>query len=360
MKTVAVVYGGRSGEHEVSLLSAASVISELSQLNFRIIPIAIDKQGCWYKNALDDVFERKEKPMLVKTSRSQLIGYPAQNLSQQSIDVVFPVMHGPTCEDGCVQGVFEMANLPYVGAGVLSSAISMDKDIAKRLILAEGIDTAPYLTVKEKHYKKNPHDVIERITKRFVFPLFVKPATLGSSVGINKVHDIEELQRAIHEAFCFDQKILVEAFISGQEIELSVLESLDYGMKPFVSVAGEIALDQSRGFYSYQAKYVEKQTASLLIPASIDESLMHKAQAIAAQIFECLECEGMARVDLFIDQSQRIFFNEINTMPGFTSISMYPKLCAYSKISYAKLLSHLIDLALTRHHRRQQLVTDYQ
>lgn len=371
---VAVLFGGRSAEHEISLRSAENVIQFLDTSRFDVVPIGIDKQGNWFLG--NDIFakslEQHTVPLLHKDNHTwftpEWIGKPAekqpitellpQKASGHLFDVVFPVMHGTLCEDGTLQGLLELADLPYVGCGVLSSAIGMDKDISKRLAMNAGIKVAPYLTVKHDQWLINAERICQQIEKTISYPLFVKPANTGSSIGINKVKTAEQLKTAIHEAFKFDTKILIEKALNILELEVAVLESLEEGADPIVSVVGEIK--PRHEFYSYDAKYLDENGAELLIPAPIAEELKAQAQSIAKHLFQVLECEGMARVDLFLDkETQQIYFNEVNTIPGFTQISMYPKLMAASGIPYSNLLTHLIELAIKRHNHKSQLMRSY-
>ena len=366
---VAVLYGGRSGEHEISLRSAASVIRHLDPERFEVIPVAIDKQGRWLLNDITliekttdvlPVFKDAPRVMLPpnpENSQTSLISMGGAK-SPQGVDVIFPVMHGPLCEDGTIQGIFELADIPYVGCGVLASAVGMDKDIAKRVAKEGGLPVVPFLSVKSGTWKKEKTQVLGQIKQNFSFPLFVKPSNLGSSVGVHKVKDASKLEAALDDAFRFDTKVLVEKAIDAREIELAVLENSEEGGEPLVSVAGEIV--PSHEFYSYEAKYLDENGAKLLLPADLDPAQMKQAQKFAVEAFQLLECEGMARVDLFLDRKTgEFFFNELNTIPGFTSISMYPKMWEYSGIPYPQLLSRLIDLAIQRHSRRKKLVRDY-
>lgn len=360
---VAVLYGGKSGEHEVSILSAASVIQHLNQNKYDIIPIAIDKQGHWFVNELSQVYFPTEKQLLLKTPRSVPF-LPTSHNQDKTIatngypqfDVVFPVIHGTHSEDGCVQGLLELANLPYVGAGVLASAIGMDKDISKRLISAAGIAISDYLVLTDSTTRSQRKQFVAEITDRLQLPVFIKPARQGSSVGIHKVENSEDLLEQINNVFRYDHKIIIEQAVNGSEIELSVLENANYGREPLVSLAGEIKVSAEHSFYSYQAKYIDPNGAELIIPAQLTKAQMTLAQAIAKKVFCVLECEGMARVDLFVEHSSgRILFNEINTIPGFTKISMYPQLWQASGLTYSKLMDALIQLALNRKNRNQNL-----
>lgn len=371
---VAVLFGGRSAEHEVSLRSAENVIQYLDTSRFDVVPIGIDKQGSWFLDK--DIFAKSLAHNQVHQLHDdcqtwftpEWIGKPVVTQANQAIvasktndlqfDVVFPVLHGTFCEDGTLQGLLESADLPYVGCGVLSSAIGMDKDVSKRLASGAGVLVGAYITVKKDQWLTNPKKVTADVLEKVTYPVFVKPCNAGSSIGITKVKTPDELKHAINEAFRFDTKILIEKALRVLELEVAVLESLEPNADPIASVVGEIKPNHE--FYSYEAKYVDDQGADLLIPASVSEDLRLKAQAIAKTIFIALECEGMARVDLFFDQdTQQIYFNEINTIPGFTQISMYPKLMAASGVSYPDLLTHLIQLAMKRHKNKSELIRDY-
>lgn len=360
---VAVLYGGRSGEHEVSLQSAASVVKNLDSKRFEVVPVSIDKQGCWIVNDLAKMGvtpETKALPLktanaFVSSTAGQLPVFQAENKNSSPLfDVVFPVMHGIFCEDGTIQGLLESMNYPYVGAGVLASGLGMDKDVSKRLVAAAGIKVPEFETVKLGQWQSNPQAILQAIKKRFAFPVFVKPANTGSSVGVHKVRSFEQLSEIIEDAFLYDTKILIEQALDVREIELSVLENPEFGKPAKVSLPGEVV--PSHEFYSYEAKYLDEKGAELIIPAKLDKLQIKMAQSLAVKVFEILECEGMARVDLFLDKKTGEFvFNEINTLPGFTQISMYPKLWEATGITYSELLTYLIDLALARFERKQKL-----
>lgn len=351
---VAVLFGGQSGEHEVSLQSAASVIRNLDPSRFEVVPVAIDQEGRWLLQDLNRI-DRKAKSLSVDRSAPAFI-FPT---SFQGIDLVFPVIHGPLCEDGTVQGLLELANVPYVGCGVLSSAMGMDKEIAKRIIRDAGLPIVSYVAVRGAEWKRSPAAVADQIQRELGFPVFVKPANQGSSVGVHKVKELSSLASALNDAFRYDTKVLVEKAVDAREIEISVLENIQDPLQPQVSVVGEVL--PSHEFYSYEAKYLDEQGAALMIPAQISSEQSHLAQKIAFQAFLALECEGMARVDLFLDKkTDQFYFNEVNTIPGFTSISMYPKMWQASHIEYPELLSKLIDLALARYARKKSLLRQFQ
>ncbi len=372
---VAVLFGGRSAEHEVSLQSARNVIQYLDPSRFEIVPIGIDKQGDWFLG--NDIFtrslEQNKVPKSldndtwftpewvgksVTTTKDQQALSPS--LNKQMFDVVFPVVHGTLCEDGTLQGLLELANLPYVGCGVLSSAIGMDKDISKRLAINAGIPVPAYMTIKADQWRANAAHFAALIKDKLSYPVFVKPANTGSSIGVSKAKDEKALFAAIEDAFRFDTKIVVEKSLNNiHELEVAVLESLEPNTDPIISVVGEIK-PKGHEFYSYDAKYTDEHGAELLIPAPITNEIKEKARAAAKELFLLLECEGMARVDLFFDKdTQQIYFNEINTLPGFTKISMYPKLMDASGVSYSELLTHLIQLAIKRYQTKSQLIRSY-
>ena len=351
---VGIIFGGRSGEHEVSLASAASVIRALDPEKYEAVPIGIAKDGRWFvgtpaQKMLPDVLRQGHRVILsADPSVGALLPLEERAAGSQRVDVIFPVLHGTFGEDGTVQGLLDLAGLPYVGSGVIGSAVGMDKDMAKRLFLQAGLPTGDFLAVLRSEWEKNRERILKAVAKKFRFPLFVKPATLGSSVGMTKVHKREELPAALDLAAEFAPKILVERNIRGREIEVSVLGN----DQPEASVPGEII--PHREFYDYTAKYLEEGTR-LDIPAKLTKAQVQRFQEYAVRAFRCLECRGMARVDFFLEKpSGRIYLNEINTIPGFTSISMYPKLWEASGIPYRELIDRLIQLAVAEHHEKQR------
>lgn len=359
MIKVIVLYGGRSGEHEVSLRSAASVLTQLDSNKYTVIPIGMDKEGKFYLNSYEELLQAGEV-LPVKTQTSIVLPSLLKD-GQLAVeaDVVFPVVHGPLYEDGSLQGLLELCGAAYVGCNVLSSAMGMDKDIARRIACDAEIACAKYQLLSGYLSDDSINDWCDNFLSTLQWPLFVKPCALGSSVGIHKVQNKAELIAAIHDARRYDFNILIESFVQGREIELSVLEN-PLG-EPLVSIPGEIKVHHEDGFYSYAAKYLQSEKTSLHIPAQLDNPLIQRLQVMAATIFTRLRCQGMARVDFFVnDKSGEIYFNEINTLPGFTSISMYPKLWEASGLLYPTLLDKLIDLALIRHQHRLKLVTHYQ
>lgn len=354
---VGVLFGGRSGEHEVSLASAASVIRGLDTRKYEAVPIGITKEGHWLvgtggQKILAEILRHgKRVAMSADPTESGLIALDDSSRGEK-LDVIFPVIHGTFGEDGTLQGLLELATIPFVGAGVLGSAIGMDKDVAKRLMLVAGIPVVPWVTVQRADWESEPKAVRRTIEKKFKYPVFVKPASLGSSVGMTKVHSRSELAAALDHAAEFAMKIMVERSVNAREIEVSVLGNHD----PQASIPGEIV--PHREFYDYAAKYLEEGT-QLLIPAKLTKSEVTKVKTLAVTAFRALELSGMARVDFFIEKrGGKIFLNEVNTIPGFTSISMYPKLWEANGIPFRELLSRLIELALEQH--REKARTKYQ
>ena len=345
---IGVLFGGRSGEHEVSLASAASVIRGIDPDKYEVVPIGITKEGHW----LIGTSAQKMLPEVLRTGQRVTMSADPTDAALvrldgsgggQRIDVVFPVMHGTFGEDGTIQGLLDLAGLPFVGAGVLGSAVAMDKDVAKKLLQAAKIPVVPWLCIHRHEWERHQPEIIHQIEKEFPYPLFVKPATLGSSVGMTKVHSRQELPAALNLASEFAMKILVERAVNAREIELSVLGNHD----PQASIPGEIV--PHREFYDYAAKYLEEGT-KLLIPADLKPAQAKKFQHLAVLAFRALELNGMARVDFFLGkEGGKIYLNEVNTIPGFTSISMYPKLWEASGIPFPQLIDKLIELALEQH-----------
>jgi len=359
---VGVLFGGRSAEHEVSLVSAASIINALDKNKYDVLPIGITKEGRWV-SAINAVQLLKERAPLDNLPEHVLLPDPRKqslvNISTafpqaaQHLDVIFPVIHGTYGEDGTIQGLFELADIPYVGAGVLGSAVGMDKVVAKQLLERANIPVAPGIWFLYSNYKKHSKQYISDIEKKLRYPCFVKPPNQGSSVGITKAHNRKELHAGIELAGQYDRKVLVEkAIVQPREIEVSVLGNND----PIVSIPGEII--PSNEFYDYDAKYVDGKSTAV-IPAKLSKHIVKKIQQYAVSAYGVLDCAGMARIDFLVQKNGKIFFNEINTIPGFTSISMYPKLWEASGISYSALLDRLIQLAIERHEQKRQLRTGY-
>jgi D-alanine-D-alanine ligase len=384
---VGILFGGRSGEHEVSLLSAASVLNAIDKNKFEVVPIGITKSGQWLTAAhaerlltkkdaaTDDKHLRAGDPELTPGAAvlatgegiivppmpdaSSMVPFAtnagAASTSSQSInvDVIFPVLHGTFGEDGTIQGLLELADIPYVGAGVLGSAAGMDKDVMKRLFAAAGLTMVKHVTVLRSRWDSEPKKVRKEIENKLKYPVFVKPANLGSSVGISKAHDSAELGPAMDIAASYDRKIVVEQGVGSakqkaREIEVSVLGN----DKPTASVPGEIV--PMAEFYDYAAKYLD-EGSKLLIPAKLNNAEIKKVQQMAIAAFQAVDCSGLARVDFLMDaKSGKLFVNEINTMPGFTAISMYPKLWAATGLAYTDLITQLIELALERHGEKKR------
>ena len=352
---IGVLFGGRSGEHEVSLASAASVIRALDPEKYEAVPIGISKDGRWLVGGgavklLADVLKSGERVSLPPDPTSAALVPLTQGSGRPSVavDVVFPVLHGTFGEDGTVQGLLELAGLPYVGAGVLASAVGMDKDVQKRLFAEAGLPIVPFLAVRRGEWEKNRAKVILQIKKKFKFPLFVKPATLGSSVGMTRVTNAQEIGPAMDLAAEFALKIIVERGVDGREIEVSVLGNDDVR----ASIPGEIV--PHREFYDYAAKYLEGGT-ELVIPAVLTKKQVATFQDYAVRSFRAIDGTGMARCDFFLERSNgKIFINELNTIPGFTSISMYPKLWEASGLPYPALIDRLIELALELHREKSR------
>ena len=358
---VGILFGGRSAEHEVSLQSARNIVDAIDKEKYEVVLIGIDKTGAWH---LDE-----SSRFLLQTTESESPALPAsgENLAlvpgkhaeqlvlvsgqktPGSLDVVFPILHGPFGEDGTVQGLLKLANIPFVGAGVLGSAVGMDKDVMKRLLRDAGIPIAKFITLQKYSAREAAFD---EARDELGLPLFIKPANLGSSVGIHKVRDREEFDRAVQDAFKYDNKVLIEECIVGREIECSVLGN----DQPVASVLGEVL--PSHEFYSYEAKYLDENGAALEIPAKLPPEISESIREVAIKTFTVLCCEGMARVDFFLHNGDEIIVNEINTIPGFTRISMYPKLWEASGLPYSELIDKLIGLAIEKFEREKGLKTD--
>ncbi|HYP86835.1 MAG TPA: D-alanine--D-alanine ligase family protein [Polyangiaceae bacterium] len=361
-KRVLVLYGGRSGEHEISLLSARFVVQALDPARYEPVLVGIDKQGRWQLESREALLASGADARAVSLSgeapHALLPVGPAPHGAIQlrvearaplDVDVVFPVLHGPMGEDGTVQGLLELAGLPYVGAGVLGSAVGMDKDVMKRLLEQAGLPILPYVTLREPGYERARSAELARAAQ-LGFPLFVKPANLGSSVGVSRVLTSAALGPAIERAFELDGKVVVEQGLDRpREIELAVLG----GATPLVSLPGEIVVDHPDGFYSYAAKYLDEGGVTTRIPAALDDAQLARAQELAQRTFDALDCAGMARVDLFLDQDGKLWVNEINTIPGFTRVSMYPKLMEASGVPAGELITRLIDDAISRGERKR-------
>ncbi len=372
-----VLFGGRSGEHEVSLTSAAAVMKALDPEKYELVPVGITPEGRWrvgskalglLAGAAGDNPAQRTAPLQTVLEEGRAVtpsvdptgpkllpiakSSAAVN-SRPEVDVIFPVLHGTFGEDGTIQGLLELADVPYVGAGVLASAAGMDKDIMKRLFRDAGLPVVPWELVLRKEWEDDPAGVRRKIQKRLRFPLFVKPANLGSSVGITKVHSPEELQAGMDLAAQYDRKILVEKAVDAREIECAVLGN----DQPEASLPGEIV--PVNEFYDYEAKYI-KEGSQLLIPARLSGRQIKRVQELAVRAFKAIDGAGMGRVDFLLDRKNgKLFLLEINTIPGFTSISMYPKLWEATGVPYSKLLDRLVELALERHRDKLRTRYDY-
>ena len=356
---VGILFGGKSAEHEVSLRSAKNVADAIPKDKYDVILIGIDKKGRWLLNdASNFLLQTAGNPMprlndsgkqvaLIPESAGALTAVQSSGSSVMgNIDVVFPILHGPMGEDGTVQGLLKLAGIPFVGAGVLGSAVGMDKDVMKRLLRDAGIPIGKFSTFRAEEQVS-----FSKVKKTLGLPLFIKPANMGSSVGVSKVRNEKEFKTAIAEAFLYDNKILVEEEIVGREVECSVLGN----DKPIASLPGEVVVKAD--FYSYDAKYIDENGAAIEIPAKLPKNIIKKVQDTAIKTFKALSCEGLGRVDMFVTKSGKVVVNEINTIPGFTSISMYPKLWEASGISYPKLIDALIQLAIERFTKEAKLKT---
>lgn len=367
---VGLIFGGRSGEHEVSIASALSVYKALDKSRYEVTLIGIDKTGRWLLPDSQSLLALADKPMSIQLGeisgsyglspaggKSQIIPLetPESSPRPPHFDVILPILHGTFGEDGTIQGLLEMAQVPYVGSGVLGSALGMDKEVAARLFNAAGIPTVPHLCIRKHEYLNDKNQTEEKLLGHFAFPFFVKPANAGSSVGVHKVKSRETLSAALEDAFSFDLKVLVQKAVDARELEVSVLGN----DKPRASIVGEIV--PKHEFYSYEAKYLDENGAELKIPAdNLTDETREKARDWAVRAFQALECKGLARVDFFLDRkTNELYLNEINTIPGFTRISMYPKLWEASGLSYSQLLDELISLAIDDFKRRQALKVSY-
>lgn len=357
---VGILFGGKSAEHEVSLKSARNVMNAINKEKYDVIPIGIAKSGKWFlPNTAQFLLESKGSQMMVLNESDNNVALIPQSGGELTIffkdgekmhvDVIFPVLHGTFGEDGTVQGLLKLAGIPFVGASVLGSAIGMDKDAQKRLLRDAGLPIAKFLVFREINRPIN----FEHVVSNLGLPFFVKPANLGSSVGVSKVHNEIEFLRAVDNAFGYDTKILAEEFIKGREIECAILGNDN----PIASVLGEIL--PHHDFYSYEAKYLDEDGATFEVPAKISGDSAKKIQDTAIAVFKTLSCEGMGRVDFFLKENGDAVVNEINTIPGFTAISMYPRLWEASGVSYGELIDRLIQFAIERFEREQKLKTSY-
>ncbi|MDU6409810.1 MAG: D-alanine--D-alanine ligase [Yersiniaceae bacterium] len=355
---VGVIFGGKSAEHEVSLQSAKNIVDAMDKERFEVTLLGIDKQGQWHVSDAAHYLQHADDPARIALNPSQrnvalIPGQPQHQLIESrdaralaQLDVIFPIVHGTLGEDGSLQGLLRMANIPFVGAGVLGSALSMDKDVTKRLLRDAGLAVAPFVTLTRRNAARHG---FAQVSEKLGLPLFIKPANQGSSVGVSKVRSAQEYDAALALAFRYDHKVLVESAIVGREIECAVLGN-DH---PQASVCGEVVLQDE--FYAYDTKYINAQGATVAIPADLPPGVNDRIRSIAVQAFQELECSGMARVDVFLTAAGEVIINEINTLPGFTNISMYPKLWEASGLAYRDLITRLIELALERHQADNRL-----
>lgn len=355
---VGIVFGGKSAEHEVSLQSAKNILDAIDKTRFDVVMLGIDKQGRWHLNDASNFLLNAENPASIALNRSTdnvalipgqtqqqlIISHNSHPLSQ--VDVIFPIVHGTLGEDGSLQGLLRMASLPFVGSDVLGSAVSMDKDFTKRLLRDAGLQVAPWISVTQAQRAQLD---VKAVIAKLGLPLFIKPANQGSSVGVSKVNRAEEFDEALELAFSFDRKVLIEQGIKGREIECAVLGN-DH---PQASPCGEVVVHDA--FYSYDTKYISESGAQTVVPAVISPEISDAIRDVAISAFSALECCGMARVDVFLTKNSEIIVNEVNTLPGFTNISMYPKLWQAAGVSYQDLITRLIELALERHQQASQL-----
>ena len=354
---VAVLMGGRSGEHEVSLRSALYIMESLKAGGHSVLPIGITNEGAWLEHP--DIWRMLSTGGDLTAARRVCLdlSFQGQGLLADgrplALDIVFPVLHGPHGEDGTIQGALELAGIPYVGSGVLGSALAMDKAQMKAVFRQNSLPVGSYIALNQWQWQQERRDLVERVRQRIGYPAFVKPANLGSSVGISKATGDQQLVEAVEIALCFDYKVLVEAAVPGREIEVSVLGN-EY---PRASAPGEII--PANEFYDYNAKYVH-QGSRLVIPAELDPETVGRARELAVAAFQAVDAVGLARVDMFVSASGDIILNEINTMPGFTAISMYPKLWEQSGVSGPELVSTLISLGLAWYGRRLKLQHKYE
>jgi D-alanine-D-alanine ligase len=352
---VGIIFGGQSGEHEISLMSAQSVMRVISKEKYLVVPIGISREGRWLTGGDPLKVLTGGRMTMRKLLQSPVARNPASGVERAlvpgarrsgipPVDVIFPVLHGPMGEDGSVQGLLELADIPYVGAGVMASAVGMDKAVMKDVFRAHGLPVVPYLVFSRSEWERDPATVMAQIETQLGFPCFVKPANLGSSVGITKVHGYVELDAAMAEAASFDRKVLVEAAVpQAREIECAVLGNDD----PVASVPGEVK--PAREFYDYEAKYFDERT-QLIVPALLPDDLAARVRDLAVRAFHAVDCAGMARVDFLLSGDQgELYLSEINTIPGFTAVSMYPKMWEASGLAYKELIDRLIQLALERH-----------
>jgi D-alanine-D-alanine ligase len=349
---VGVIFGGRSGEHEVSIASAASIFKHLDRSLYEPVPIRIEKDGRWALASKAPTAISAADVLKQSATEALQTVEPTAAVSRSGIDVVFPVLHGTYGEDGTVQGLLELANVPYVGCGVLASAAGMDKAVMKKLFIHHGLPVGPFLVALRHEWERNAASITGRVREELTYPVFVKPANLGSSVGISKAKSDGDFEQAMTLALQFDRKVVIEAAVpNAREIECAVLGNDD----PEASIPGEVI--PGREFYDYEAKYLD-DSSQTLIPAPLGEQQTADVRRLSIEAFKAVECTGMARVDFLLSRDTGEWFvNEVNTIPGFTTISMYPKMWEATGLSYPRLLERLIQLAIERHSEKQRLRT---
>jgi D-alanine-D-alanine ligase len=359
-KTVALIFGGKNSEHEVSMKSAKNVFEALDPARFDTILVGISKEGSWYRFASADIFTRSPslhdrnlpdsaEPVTLISYHGEPVLFSLKTHVKTHVHCAFPVLHGTLGEDGAIQGLFKMAHIPFVGCGVLASAAGMDKDVMKRLMTSAGIRNAKsaLLTPQNKHH-------YDELVRELGTPFFIKPANAGSSVGVHKIKTGEDFVTHLKDSFLYDNKVLAEEYIQGREIECSVL-GLNHNAK--ASIPGEIIPQHE--FYSYEAKYLDDNGAVIKIPAVLSSDMVHKIQEMAVKTFQIMGCDGLTRVDFFVTKNNEIYVNEVNTLPGFTNISMYPKMWEASGVKYKDLVTKLVDLAFEKYEIDNKLVTTY-
>lgn len=359
-KTVAIIFGGKSSEHEVSIRSAKNVANALDKTKFDCTLIGISKEGSWYRFSRLDVFDRVTQiidkdlptgaePVALISERGSPILFSLENNGKTHIDCAFPVLHGTFGEDGTIQGLFKMVNIPFVGCGVLSSAAGMDKEVMKRLLSYAGIKNARYLLL-------TPDNQInyDEVCRQLGSPFFIKPANAGSSVGVHKIKSKSDYDEGLKDSFKYDYKVLAEEFIQGKEIECSVM---GLNSAPTASLPGEVVVHHE--FYSYEAKYLDDNGAAIIIPAKLTGDEIRKIQTLATQTYTVMGCDGLTRVDFFLRPNGDLYVNEINTLPGFTKISMYPKMWEASGVSYPELITKLIGFAFEKYAEEQKLMFSF-
>ncbi|MBC7421600.1 MAG: D-alanine--D-alanine ligase [Bdellovibrio sp.] len=354
-KKIAIVFGGKSAEHEVSMNSARNICNAIDKNKFEILYIGVSKQGSWYEFSNANVFdtykalndqELKEADLITLISYQEkpyIFSFKTQE--KRAIDCAFPIIHGTMGEDGTLQGFFRILNLPFVGCGVLSASVGMDKEYMKRLMTESGIANSAYMILK-KSVPANYHEIVKKLGS----PFFIKPANAGSSVGVHKIKSAEDFDPKLKDAFQYDLKVIAEEFIDGREVECSVL---GLNQSPKASLPGELIVKHE--FYSYEAKYLDPNGAEIVIPAKLTDEQVKEIQNLAIKTFQSLNCDGLTRVDFFVRKDGRVFVNEINTLPGFTKISMYPKMWEASGLKYSDLITELVQLAFEKHQLDNQI-----